>query len=88
MRVTGWKPPKVSCKQVKFGGQRHCGRGYIRVLVCHAIQQDHVMAGSFDVNGIHRHCSSGYVMVLVSHVIVQDYLTKGLNNFIGGNQSI
>ena len=30
-------------------GHRHCGSGYIIVLVCHVISQDHVIKGSCDL---------------------------------------
>ena len=76
----------MSCKLAKFGDHRNCGSGDIMFLVCHTIQQDHVIEGSFDFNDCHRQCGSGNIMILVSHVIVQDHLTKGLNNFIGGSQ--
>ena len=63
----------MSCKIATFGDHRHCGSGDIMFLVCHTIQQDHVMEGSFDFNGCHRQCGSGDIMALVSHVILQDH---------------
>ena len=39
---------KVSHHTTKFGGNRHCGTGDIKILVCHVILHDHVMKGSCD----------------------------------------
>ena len=34
---------KVSHHPTKFGGNKHCGSGDIKISVCHVILQDHVM---------------------------------------------
>ena len=35
----------------KFGSHKHCGSGYIMILVCHVILQDHVVMWSCDFMG-------------------------------------
>ena len=37
---------KVSFHSAKFGGHRHCGSGYIFILVCPMILQYHLIKGS------------------------------------------
>ena len=76
---------KVRYHPAKFGGQGHCGRGNIMILVCHVILQDDAIKGSCDfwlyeresINvsyhpakfGSHRHSDSGDIVALVCHVI-------------------
>ena len=32
----------------EFGGHRHCDSGDMRIVICQAISQDHMIKGSFD----------------------------------------
>ena len=42
---------KVSRHSIKFGGDRHGGRGYIMILVFRVISRNHVMKESRDFTG-------------------------------------
>ena len=39
---------KVNYHPAAFGGHRYCGSGYMMILVCHVILQDHVIKRSCD----------------------------------------
>ena len=49
-----WKQVIVSQNLAKISGHRHCGSGYILVLVCHVIVQDHMIKRLFELMGRDR----------------------------------
>ena len=81
--VTSWKKASmVHPRRAKFGSHRHFGSGYMVILICYMISQDHVIILSCENMGRsrhpvkffgHRHCVS-VDMFLVSHVILQDHV--------------
>ena len=52
----GWVLLIISHCPVKFGGQRLCGIGDIKLLICQSISRDHVIRGS-----------SGWILLIINH---------------------
>ena len=67
------KPLKVSHDPAKFGGDKHCGRGDIMILICHVISQDHVTLGSCDFMGRSplRNVTNLYNLVAITTMVVE-----------------